>query len=353
MKLAVPLVCLLGATACHDAPASTPELGPSRAASPASAVQDAAAEAPSVNPRLLRRFRPVTAARQTATPQVTLGRMLYFDPRLSRSGDVSCNSCHPLDRYGTDQRPTSIGHLGAVGSRNAPTVYHAGEQLAQFWDGRSPDLVDQAGVPITSPKEMGMRSQRDVVTVLRRIPGYVDAFTAAYPDDPEPISFANVTGAIAAFERGLLTPARWDSFLAGDQRALTAEEIEGFKVFSDLGCVECHTGQLVGGSMFQKAGRAKPWPTDTDDDGRLAVTLRAEDHMVFKVPTLRNVTETAPYFHDGSVATLREAIHMMAEYQLDVQLTEAEIDAIIGWLGTLTGELPHWYIAPPALPPDA
>jgi cytochrome c peroxidase len=358
MKMMVTgLLVMMAAAGCEDAPEGIPALGPPRATAEPSAGDKPAAAAtpavPDVNPRLLRRFRPVTAAPSAVeSPDVTLGRLLYFDARLSKGRDVSCNSCHPLDKYGVDARSTSVGHRGQVGERNAPTVYHADGQTAQFWDGRSPDLVDQAGKPITNPVEMAMRGPEDVVAVLRGIPGYVAAFQAAYPGDAEPVTFEHITESIAAFERGLITPARWDRFLEGDAAALTPDEIEGFKLFADIGCVECHTGQLIGGSMFQKAGRAKPWPTDADG-GRFKVTSDEADRMVFKVPPLRNVTRTGPYFHDGSVTELRTAVEMMAEYQLDVRLSPREIELITSWLGSLTGELPWDYIRSPDLPTDA
>ena len=346
MRLAVVLASVLY-LGCSDPPSHPPDLGPSpngaaaakTGAAPAAAVPAAAP----LNPRLMRRFPPLQPAPQASTEIVDLGRMLFYDKRLSRAGDVSCNSCHLLDKYGVDQLVTSVGHGAQRGDRNAPSVYHAAGQVAQFWDGRSPDIIDQAGKPITNPGEMAMQSPAEVVARLLAIPGYVDAFRAAYPNDPDPVTFAHLTEAIGTFEGGLLTPARWDRYLNGDRSALTADEVEGFRLFADIGCVECHTGEKLGGSMFQKAGRMRPWP-DATDGGRWKVTKDEADRMVFKVPSLRNIERTGPYFHDGSVATLEAAVIAMAQHQLDLD--------IVAWLKSLTGELPTGYIAEPALPPD-
>lgn len=260
---------------------------------------------------------------------------------------MSCHSCHQLERGGADASPTSIGVDGKKGTRNAPTVYNAAWHVAQFWDGRERDVEDQAAIPILDPDEMAMRSRAHVTAVLRSIPGYQARFAAAF--GPGTVDFAHATRAIAAYERTLRTPARWDAYLGGDRTALTPAELEGLKVFSDIGCIQCHTGELLGGSMFKKVGIERPWPNQADP-GRYRITHLDADRMVFKVPSLRNVTATAPYFHDGSVPDLATAVKMMARHQLGVELSDAEAASIVSWLGTLTGEPPS--TVEPVLPDD-
>jgi cytochrome c peroxidase len=286
---------------------------------------------------------PITEAK------VNLGRMLFYDPRLSKGRDVSCNSCHSLRDYGVDGKPVSSGHKGQLGGRNSPSVYYAAGQIAQFWDGRAPDVEEQAKGPVLNPVEMAMASEAEAVTTLRSIPGYRPLFREAFPDSAEPVNFDNMARAIGAFERRLVTPSRWDHFLAGERSALTQEEVAGHDEFMDGGCAACHTGPYVGGRMFQKLGAEKPWPVATDL-GRMEVTKNAADRMVFKVPSLRNVEKTGPYFHNGKVATLDEAIRLMGDYQLSMKLQDRQVRQIVAWLKTLTGEIPSDYIRAPALP---
>ncbi len=306
-----------------------------------------------VNPRVLRRFKPlrrvIPAAPGAEAAKVALGRMLFFDTRLSKDGDLSCNSCHRLDKYGVDHEPTSIGAKGQRGRRNSPTVYHAAWHFTSFWDGRARDVEEQAKGPILNPAEMAMADAGTVTRLLSSIPGYVAAFEAAFPGQPTPISYDNAGRAVGAFERGLVTPSRWDRYLDGDRTALTALEVKGLKVFSDVGCVTCHTGELIGGSMFQKAGFVKPWTNQTDQ-GRFEVTGLDADRMMFKVPSLRNVAMTAPYFHDASVKTLDAAVRTMADHQIEGTLDDDEVTSIVAWLGSLSGDLPTAYIAAPLLP---
>lgn len=347
VRLALALASVLLA-ACSATPSAPPDLGPPPEV-PTTGVGATAATPTGLNPRLMRRFKPLAPAPRRDPALLALGRTLFHDPRLSADGDMACSTCHPLDDYGVDRQPRSLGHDGQPGLRNAPSVYNTAGQIALFWDGRAPTLVDQAGRPILDPTEMAMADEAAVVAVLAAIPGYVDLFRAAYPDDPDPVTFAHVTEAIGAFEDGLRTPARWDRFLRGDRTALTARELEGFRLFADIGCVGCHTGDKLGGSSFQRAGRIRPWP-DQRDGGRWRVTHAEADRMVFKVPSLRNVARTAPYFHDGSAATLPEAIAMMADHQLGVTLTPGELELIVAWLDALTGELPADAATPPTLP---
>jgi cytochrome c peroxidase len=286
---------------------------------------------------------PITLAK------VNLGRKLYYDPRLSRNHDVSCNTCHLLDKFGVDGLATSVGHLEQVGGRNAPTVYNAAGHISQFWDGRSPDIEDQAKGPPLNPIEMAMADEAAVEAVLNSIPGYVTLFAAAFPADEEPISYDNMARAIGAFERGLVTPSRFDDYLAGDDAALTATEVAGLSAFLDAGCGTCHAGPYVGGAIYQKIGLVKPWDRD-EDQGRFDATGAEADRQFFKVPSLRNIAETAPYFHTGSVRSLNEAVRLMADHQLGIPVTNEQVISIIAFLNSLTGSIDPAYIAMPDLP---
>lgn len=302
-----------------------------------------------LSPRVLRRFAPLDAAVKPADGALTdLGRKLYYDPRLSKTGTVSCNSCHPLDKYGTTQTSVSTGINGRLGARNAPTTYNAAGHFVQFWDGRASTVEKQALMPIENKDEMGMTAAQAVLAI-KNIAGYRDDFARAFPGEVQPISAERIGLAIGAFEHGLVTPARWDRYLRGDTSALNAEEKAGAKLFANLGCIVCHTGPYVGGSMFEHVGARVPWPASADR-GRKQVTGAAADDMVFKVPSLRNVAKTAPYFHDGSAQTLNQAVRMMARHQLGVELEDDEARELEAWLGSLTGDIPHEYIAPPVLP---
>ncbi len=317
----------------------------------AAAAGLAAAE---VNPGALEMFAPLPAAMESAKnpgsgAKVELGRMLYYEPRLSKSQEVSCNTCHGLDQYGADNEPVSTGHKGQKGNRNAPTVYNAAGHVAQFWDGRAPDVEEQAKGPVMNPIEMAMPSPETALAVLRSMPEYVAAFKAAFPGEEDPVTFDNMARAIGAFERRLVTPSRWDDFLKGNKAALTAAEQNGFNKFVAAGCAACHNGAYVGGATFMKLGVAKPWHKDTDP-GRFAVTKNEADRGNFKVPSLRNIEKTGPYFHNGSVATLKEAVALMGEYQGGRTLPAADVDAIVTWLRTLTGPIPADFVKKPALP---
>jgi cytochrome c peroxidase len=310
--------------------------------------------AATIDPAKLRMFQALpesvpSSANPLTEEKVALGRKLYYEPRLSKSQQISCNTCHLLDQFGVDLQTTSDGHKGLKGERNSPTVYNAAGHFVQFWDGRAEDVEEQAKGPVTNPVEMAMPSEQKVIAVLKSMPEYVDAFKKAFPEEPEPISYANMAKAIGAFERGLVTPSRWDRFLRGDSLALTNEEKAGFEVFMETGCQACHSGAYIGGSMYQKLGLMKAWP-DNSDPGREKVTKKDSDYMIFKVPGLRNVTETGPYYHNGQVDTLATAVARMAEYQLGKNLTEAQVNSIIAWLKALKGEIPAEYIKPPALP---
>jgi cytochrome c peroxidase len=307
-----------------------------------------------IDPSQLTAFAPlpdtVPAAQGGATDDmVNLGRMLFFEPRLSKSQKISCNSCHDLATYGVDNQPTSDGHKGQKGDRNSPTVYNAAAHFAQFWDGRAADVEAQAKGPVLNPVEMAMPAEPVVVKVLTSMPEYVDAFTRAFPKDKKPVTYDNMAKAIGAFERKLLTPSRWDTFLKGDKNALTPEEQAGFNAFTDAGCQACHAGALLGGSFYQKLGVAKPFPRSADP-GRAKLTKAASDQGVFKVPSLRNIEKTSPYFHDGATADLDQAVRDMGEYQLGRTLTAGETKQIVDFLKVLTGTIDPEFTRPPVLP---
>jgi cytochrome c peroxidase len=298
-------------------------------------------------------FKPlpseVTSAENPITEEkVTLGRMLFYEPRLSKAQQLACNSCHVLDHYGVDNEPTSRGHKGQRGARNSPTVYNAALHIAQFWDGRAATVEEQASGPVMNPIEMGMVSEAAVADVLRSIPGYQPLFKAAFPGEAEPVTIANAARAVAAFERRLLTPSPFDAFLAGDATALSVDQARGLQLFMDTGCTMCHQGVGVGGGMYQKLGLVRPFATT--DKGRGAVTKKDSDNYFFKVPSLRNVAKTNPYFHDGSIATLDEAIKTMAAIQLGKDLADDQIAGIHAFLESLTGRIDAAYIAKPELP---
>jgi cytochrome c peroxidase len=273
------------------------------------------------------------------TPErVALGKKLYFDTRLSKNNKMSCNTCHKLETFGVDNEPTSPGHLGKRGGRNSPSVYNAALHMTQFWDGRAKDVEAQALGPILNPGEMGMPSEAAVLEKLKSDPKTVAEFAAAFPGEADPLTYTNLGKAIGAFERTLLTPSRFDQYLKGDEAALTDAEKAGGRLFVQTGCTACHMGATIGGQIYQKLGLVKDYPTK--DMGRFEVTKSEADRKMFKVPSLRNVAKTGPYFHDGSVKTLNEAISQMGEYQLGKKLSKEEVESIALFLGSLTGTPP-------------
>jgi cytochrome c peroxidase len=273
--------------------------------------------------------------------KIELGRKLFHDPRLSHNDQLSCAHCHDLKTGGTDRKARSTGINGAVGLINAPTVLNSGYNFSQFWDGRAATLETQVDGPLQSDIEMGS-TWPEVIEKLKRSKDYVQAFQQIYSDD---IQSDHVRDAIAEFERSLSTPnSRFDRFLRHDAGALTDREQEGYKLFKSFGCASCHQGVSVGGNMYQKLGVMAPYFTDRGnitkaDLGRFNVTGDQRDKYMFKVPSLRNVELTAPYFHDGSAATLADAVRLMAKYQLGRHLTDQEVELIVEFLKTLTGEL--------------
>lgn len=297
---------------------------------------------------------PQMTAEKPSPPQdpnrVALGRLLFHDPRLSNSRVVSCNSCHVLTRFGIDGMGSSTSQGQHGGRRNVPSVLNAATHIAQYWDGRALTVESQASEAMTNPVEMGMPSEEAVVSVISHVPRYIQMFHTAFPADNQPISIHNVGEAIGAFERGLITKSRWDMFIAGDHTALTAHEKRGLDVFMQRGCIVCHAGPQVGGTSLQRVGAVFAWPNQADK-GRLEVTHFEPDRMVFKVPSLKNIAETGPYFHDGSTSSLEVAIRMMAFHQLGIEITEDEVYAIADWMRSMTGEVDPSYIVDPQLPP--
>ncbi len=293
-------------------------------------------------------IQPIPPAKITNAAQVELGKKLYFDPRLSKSGFISCNSCHNLSMGGTDNLQTSIGDHWQQGPINAPTVLNSKMNLAQFWDGRAKDLKAQAGGPIANPGEMAF-THALAIEVLESIPAYVAEFEKAFGSAG--VDIDRVTTAIAAFEDTLVTPnSRFDKWLGGDRAALSAVEAKGYALFKDSGCVACHNGPAVGGASFQKMGVVEAYKTDSKAIGLAGVTGKDADRLNFKVPTLRNVEMTYPYFHDGAYWTLTEVVDLMGKLQLGKTFSADENAAIVAFLKTLTGEQPKFEL--PVLPPS-
>jgi cytochrome c peroxidase len=294
-------------------------------------------------------IQPIKPPAQINLGMVELGKKLYFDPRLSKSGFISCNSCHNLSMGGTDNIPTSIGDKWQQGPINAPTVLNSSLNVAQFWDGRASDLKAQAGGPIANPGEMGF-THTLAVGVLASIPAYVREFKTVFGTDK--VDIDQVTTAIAEFEKTLVTPnSRFDQWLLGKQDALSANELAGYKLFKESGCVACHNGPAVGGASFQKMGVVAPYKSTGGAEGRSAVTGKEIDRFNFKVPTLRNIEMTYPYFHDGAVNTLAEAVDVMGKLQLGKVFTKDENAKVVAFLKTLTGDQPSFMM--PILPPSA
>ena len=304
-------------------------------------------------------FNPLPASADNPdnpiTPEkVMLGQTLYFEKRMSKDGNISCNSCHNLDTYGVDNQPTSPGDGGIRGDRNSPTVLNAAFHFTQFWDGRAKDVEEQAGGPILNPIEMSMPDQEFVIKRLGEIKGYQVLFAAAFPGENQPINYGNIQKAIAVFERKLITPSSFDEYLKGNENALTDQEKQGLLTFMDVGCTACHSGAVLGGTMYQKFGLAGNYWDFTKsqkiDNGRFLVTKNEADKFLFKVPSLRNIEKTHPFFHDGSIADLNEAVKIIAKAQLNKDLTDQEVREIVTFLKSLTGKVPEELAKAPEMP---
>ncbi|QEY24113.1 cytochrome-c peroxidase [Neisseria animalis] len=362
---ALSLAVLTVLSACGEQVADKAADMPSANAVEASAVQTADNSGASAEDLdLLQRaqgvFKPLPSAeemqkiRPFSAEQIKLGQQLWYEPRLSKGNTVSCNSCHNLASAGVDNMPTSQGHKGAFGGRNSPTVLNAATLDMQFWDGRAADVEEQAGGPLLNPVEMANESKEAVVAKIANIPEYQAAFKAAFPDDGL-VSFENITTAIGAFERTLLTPSKWDEYLKGNIGALTEKERKGVRSFMDNGCIACHTGINLGGSSFQKFGLVQGpyWKfieAPNKDKGRADVTGNKADEFFFRVPGLRNVAKTYPYFHNGSVWELDKVVKIMGQAQLGKDLPQEEVDNIVAFLNTLSGSVPESARTMPELP---
>ena len=303
---------------------------------------------------------PEPASNPTTPAKVELGKMLYHDVRLSANGVLSCNSCHNVMSGGEDNRSGSIGVKDQVGGRSAPTVWNSAFNSVQFWDGRAPSLEAQAKGPVTNPIEMGMKSWDDVVARLKAMPEYGKAFAAAFGSD-DSVTADNAAKAIAAYERTLITPnSAYDKYVKGDKSALTEQQVRGMNTFADTGCVGCHSGAAFNGPQLPEGtGFYQKFPSYENgvleakydfskDLGRYEATKDAADQHFFKVPTLRNIALTAPYFHNGKVQTLDEAVRVMAKLQLNKDLSNEQVADIVAFLNSLTGEFPK--IEMPRLP---
>ena len=294
---------------------------------------------------------PITPAR------ADLGRKLFFDPRLSLDGTVSCATCHRPALYGTDALAKSIGVEHRLNARNAPTVLNAALQFKAHWIGDRANVEEQAMKSLIGHASFGNPDFAAVIRKINALPDYAADFKQAFPNDPEPVKPENWGNAIGAYERTLVTPSPFDTYLKGDVKALSPQAQQGLKTFIDIGCVSCHNGVAVGGSVFQKFGIFGDYWKETGsqsiDEGRFNETKVAADKYVFKVPSLRNVAMTPPYFHDGSVSTLPKAMRIMGKVQLGKELTEQEVNDLMAFLNGLTGELPRDFATEPVLAPQS
>jgi cytochrome c peroxidase len=293
-------------------------------------------------------FKPLPAVAESESNTITdakvkLGQVLFYDPRISKSGKSSCNSCHNLSTWGVDNVRASADSLDNPTQRNAPTVLNAALHNMQFWDGRALTIEEQAGKPILNQEEMAVPHLGFLVNRLRNDSMYRVLFNEAFPGEMIPISYTNLQKAIGAFERTLLTPSRFDGYMAGDLKSLTDEERNGLAMFMDVGCASCHNGVGVGGGTMQRFGIFTDFRTLTrsriDDEGRLNITGDHSEKDKFKVPGLRNADKTYPYFHDGSIATLDSSVQIMARTELNRTLDPAQVKAIVAFLGTMTGDI--------------
>lgn len=279
--------------------------------------------------------------------KIALGKMLYFDTRLSKDGNISCNSCHNLETFGVDNLPTSPGDTKELGARNSPTVFHASLHAMQFWDGRAKDVEEQAEGPILNPVEHNIPSAEFLENRIRQVTDYQSLFAKVFPDQKEPITFKNIANAIGAFERMLNPVSRFDKFLSGDENALTQQEKDGLQDYINNGCTTCHSGIAMGGQMFQKFGVYGNYWEHTKskkiDAGLFDISKEESDKYLFKVPGLRNIEKTAPYFHDGSVEKLEDAVRIMAKLQSDKDLSEKQVENIVAFLKTLTADIDDKY----------
>ncbi len=297
----------------------------------------------------------MTSTENPVTPEkVKLGKILFYETRISVDGTVSCAKCHPVSHYAVDGLRVAVGNNCKLNPRNAPTVFNAAGQISEHWIGNRKNVEDQAKQALTGPPSFGMQSYESVEKKLREIKGYAPLFRAAFPEDKEPVTVDNFAKAVGAFERTLVTPSPFDSFLKGDAGALPVLEKKGLETFLDTGCMACHLGTYVGGQMYRKFGVFEPYwkytKSEKIDEGRYVVTKKESDKYVFKVPVLRNVAMTAPYFHDGSVDSLEDAVVIMAKVQLGKDIDAKQAAGVAGFLNSLTGGIPQDAQKVPILP---
>ena len=297
----------------------------------------------------------MSSEKNPITPEkVKLGKILFYETRISVDGTVSCVRCHPIGLYAADGLKKSIGNNCKVNPRNAPTLFNAAGQISAHWIGNRVDVEDQARQSVIGPPSFGMSSNEAVEKKLKEIKGYMDLFKKAFPGEADPITVDNFAKAIGAFERTLVTPSRFDSFLKGDIAALNGQEKRGLKTYMETGCIMCHSGPYVGGQVYQKSGIVEPYwkytKSDPIDEGRYVVTKNDMDKYVFKVPVLRNVAKTSPYFHDGSVNKLEDAVWIMGKIQLGKDLNKGQVEEIVTFLKSLTGKIPEDALKVPLLP---
>tara|TARA_R110002096_G_scaffold9362_23_gene37125 strand:+ start:485 stop:1606 length:1122 start_codon:yes stop_codon:yes gene_type:complete len=357
----LPLLLLVACGGDTSTKPSTPEKTPAKSASEQAADKAPVAKAPDSNttqdPKPKKRIRrprvdfrlikallgndpPSPKAPVAATKEmIALGKALYHNEQLSQKGNLSCASCHDLSTYGVDNKKTSPGSTGENGDRNSPTTYNAARHFRQFWDGRAESVEEQALMPMINPIEHGLADEAAVVAKIKEQPELVDGFKKAFPGDADAVSAKNFGIAIGAFERTLVTRSQWDDYIEGDQKALSNEELLGLKTFLEVGCNQCHLSRMLGANAYQKLGLRVPY--EGKDTGRMRVTGSEADKYSFKVPTLLNVEMTAPYYHDGSIATLEEAVKDMGANQLALTLTDEQVDNIVVFLKALTGKLPE------------
>jgi cytochrome c peroxidase len=299
--------------------------------------------------------KAIVSEKNPITPEkVKLGKMLFYEPRISVDGTVSCSKCHPFSLYAADGLKKSVGNNCKINQRNAPTILNVAAQISEHWIGNRTDVEDQAKQSVTGPLTFGMPSYAEVEKKLRGIKGYGPLFKEAFPQDNEPVTMNNFAKAVGAFERTLVTPSPFDTFLKGKPQALTEQERKGLKIFMEAGCSGCHSGTFVGGQVYRKFGIAEPYwkytKSEPIDEGRFAVTGNESDKYVFKVPILRNVAKASPYFHDGSVDDLEKAEWIMGKIQMGMDLSKEELGDINAFLKSLTGEIPQDALIVPLLP---
>jgi cytochrome c peroxidase len=348
-------------TATTTAPTATPPPASSTTTTPTptpTATTTAASTAiPKFDPIQLNPFAPIPEAveKPVLDDATKLGQMLYFDTRLSKGQDVACSSCHDLAKSsGTDGgAKTSTGTKKVAGKRNTPTVINSGGSFAQGWDAKTTQMEEFIVPHLLDPSIAAFENEKKIVDLIESIPGYAAAFKKAFPD-AEKVSGETIGRALGTFTKKLFARSRWDKYLAGDKSALTDDELSGLAMFVEAGCITCHQGKYIGATQSQKLGVAKAWPPPTGTElGRFEVTKQEADRGMWKVPSLRNVTKTAPYLHDGSMATLEETTKMMSRHQIGKELSDPQIKAIVAFLGTLSGDPPKELVQKPAaLPPS-